>query len=71
MHYHSLVSVMRKDWFAIFTVKGSLQADMTVSTVSTELLIVLQPHWLVHRHKLSVLCKDWTAAVKVKVTVKV
>ena len=60
---------MRKDWFAVFKVKITVKIDpikMTVSNVSTDFLILLQP--TLNRWNIiiswSVLCKDMIVVVK-------
>ena len=44
MYYHGGLSVMQEDWFAIFKVTLRVYIiRYDLSTISTELLIVLQP----------------------------
>ena len=67
--------VFQRDWFAVFRVKVTVRAHVIKydSTISTELLIFLQPNligWYIII-SLNVLCKNYIVVFKVKVTVKV
>ena len=67
-------SVMGKDCVAVVIVKVTMwsqTSNMTISTIPTELLILLQPNligWCMII-SLSVMCKDWIAVVKITVKV--
>ena len=71
MHHYGQ-SVARKDWLGIFKVKFK-RGNMIVHIMSIELLLFLQPDAIGWYAIIfwSVLCKDWIAVFRVKVTVKV
>ena len=69
-------SVMQEDWFTVFKFKVTLSSriiDLSVSTISTELLIFLQTNLIGWYFIItwSVLCQTLIVVFKVRVRVKV
>ena len=66
--------VMRKECFAVLKVKVTerAQSDTTVSTISVELLIFLQPNLIGGSviESCSILCKDWLVVFKIPMKVE-